>query len=151
MHKSVSCKCGGLVCWRDIYSDETLKEMDKNYPDSFVIPNYVKKIGKNAFSMREYKPGGPPKKVTIPGSVTKIGDRAFYNTPLEEVTISDGVEKIGKEAFVNTPLEEVTIPNSVKSIGKEAFFGTALTDVTISKNTKIKDDTFPSEVTINRV
>ena len=46
--------------------------------------------------MREYKPGGPPKKVTIPGSVTKIGDRAFYNTPLEEVTISDGVEKIEK-------------------------------------------------------
>ena len=62
-------------------------------------------------------------KVTIPDTVTTIGDLAFNNcTSLKEVTIPASVIEIGFWAFADcTLLKEVTIPASVKSINYEAF------------------------------
>ena len=62
-------------------------------------------------------------KVTIPDTVTTIGDLAFKNcTSLKEVTIPASVTEIGFWAFADcTLLKEVTIPASVKSINYEAF------------------------------
>ena len=62
-------------------------------------------------------------KVTIPDTVTTIGDLAFNNcTSLKEVTIPTSVTEIGFWAFADcTLLKEVTIPASVKSINYEAF------------------------------
>ena len=80
--------------------------------------------------------------VTIPESVTAIGERAFINcTSLTSVTIPDGVTSIGESAFEYCEsLTSVTIPNSVTAIGDEAFFYcTSLTSVTIPDiNRKIK-------------
>ena len=61
--------------------------------------------------------------VTIPDSVTSIGNYAFYNcTGLTSVTIPDSVTSIGNYAFYNcTGLTSVTISNSVTSIGVGAF------------------------------
>ncbi len=61
--------------------------------------------------------------ITIPNSVTTIGDSAFYNcTSLTSVTIPDGVTSIGWNAFSDcTSLTSVIIPNSVTTIGSEAF------------------------------
>ena len=57
--------------------------------------------------------------VTIPNSVTNIGDGAFYVcTSLTNVTIGNSVTSIGTNAFQYCPsLTSVTIPNSVTSIG----------------------------------
>ena len=71
---------------------------------------------------------------TIPDSVTRIGERAFYYcTSLTSVTIPNSVRSIGKWAFSHcTSLTSVTIPNSVTSIGDGAFAScTSLTSVTI--------------------
>lgn len=61
--------------------------------------------------------------VTIPNSVTNIGENAFfYCTNLTSVTIPDGVTSIGEDAFnYCSGLTSVTIPDSVTSIGKDAF------------------------------
>ena len=72
--------------------------------------------------------------VTIPNSVTSIGEHAFYEcSGLTSVTIPNSVTSIGGGAFSYcNGLTSVTIPNSVTSIGSQAFYGcSGLTSVTI--------------------
>lgn len=72
--------------------------------------------------------------ITIPESVTSIGDLAFfYCKNLISITIPDGVTSIGVNAFgYCTSLTSITIPNSVTSIGNYALeYCTSLTSITI--------------------
>ena len=69
---------------------------------------------------------------TIPDSVTRIGERAFYYcTSLTSVTIPNSVTSIDDGTFAScTSLTSVTIPNSVTYFGEWAFDDcTSLTDV----------------------
>ena len=63
--------------------------------------------------------------VTIPDSVTSIGDYTFFNCPgLTSVTIPDSVTSIGDWAFAYCSfLNSVTIPDGVINIGEYAFDG----------------------------
>ena len=75
--------------------------------------------------------------VTIPSSVTTIGNNAFYGcSGLTSVTIGNSVTSIGSSAFYGcSGLTSVTIPNSVTSIGNSAFHGcSGLTSVTIGNS-----------------
>ncbi len=75
--------------------------------------------------------------VTIPGSVTSIGEYAFYGcSGLTSVTIPNSVTSIGANAFYGcSGLTAVTISNSVTSIGAGAFEGcSGLTSVTIPES-----------------
>ena len=77
--------------------------------------------------------------ITIPDSVTNIGDDAFSNcTSLESVTIPNSVTNIGDGAFFNcTSLESVTIPNSVTNIGDDAFSDcSSLTAINVNNKNK---------------
>ena len=81
--------------------------------------------------------------VTIPNSVTSIGDYAFCGCGLTSVTIPNSVTSIGDDAFCGCDLTSVTIPNSVASIGEYAFCGCDLTSVTIPNSvTFIGDKAF---------
>ena len=85
---------------------------------SVTIPNSVTTIGEYAFA---YCSGLTS--VTIPNSVTSIGDWAFYKCiGLTSVTIPNSVNSIGEGAFYGcSGLTSVTIPNSVTTIGNNAF------------------------------
>ena len=77
--------------------------------------------------------------LTIPNSVTSIGNYAFYNCKgLSSVKIGDGVTSIGDYAFCScTSLSNITIGESVTSIGKCAFYScTSLTELEIPFSVK---------------
>ena len=63
--------------------------------------------------------------VTIPNSVTSIGNSAFSGcSGLTSITIPNGVTSIGNSAFSGcSGLTSITIPNGVTSIGEKAFEG----------------------------
>ena len=88
----------------------------------------VKEIGEYAFSQSTTLTS-----VMIPGSVNKIGSRAFHGcTALKSITISEGVAVISDSFMDCTALTSITIPNSVTYIAQRAFQGCkALASVTL--------------------
>jgi len=83
------------------------------------------------------KPGG---KLQVPEEldghrVTRIGERAFYESALKSVTIPEGVTLIGDKAFSNcSGLTAVEMPDSVTRIGSSAFeYTSKLRDLSLSK------------------
>ena len=75
--------------------------------------------------------------VTIPTTVTTIGNRAFSGcSSLAEVVIPDNVTSIEEYAFSSCrSLTDVSIPDNVSSIGNNAFSScTGLNSVTIGKS-----------------
>ena len=105
------------------------------------IPYSVTSIGNSAF----YKCTGLTS-VTIPNSVTSIEAYAFSScSGLTSIEIPNSVTSIGYQAFYGcSGLTSIEIPNSVTSIGYQAFYGcSGLTSVTIPNSvTSIEEETF---------
>lgn len=73
--------------------------------------------------------------VTIPNSVTTIGNRAFYGcNDLTSIAIPDEVESIGNEAFYGCEFTSIVFPKKLVSIGRSAFQYSALQSVIIPNN-----------------
>ncbi len=100
-----------------------------NKKASITIPNSVTSIGNYAFmNCSELS------SITIPNSVETIGDYAFKScSRLSSITIPDSVTSIGRSSFEYcVGFTSITIPNSVTSIGDYAFSGcSGLTSITI--------------------
>lgn len=80
--------------------------------------------------------------VTIPSTVTCIGEAAFCNcTKLASLRLGSNVTTIGKSAFYNCKsLANLTIPESVTSIGDSAFYSLeSLQNLTIPGNLDTRD------------
>ena len=93
---------------------------------TLVIDDGVSRIGINAFVDCTHLT-----MACIPGTVTTIGDAAFFRcSALKVLQLNEGLREIGEEAFANcSALETVVIPASVTNIGSKAFlYCTAVTD-----------------------
>ena len=75
--------------------------------------------------------------ITIPDSITKIGNLAFYYcSHLQSITIPENVTEIGECAFAYCKsLQSISIPNSIAKIGNLAFYYCSnLQSITIPEN-----------------
>jgi hypothetical protein len=131
-----------------------------------LIPDAISNMTVVAIGYAAFNPhltvGGPgvptlPTKVTIPETVTDVGDNAFYYCPLTNIALNEGLVRIGSYAFNNCPVTNVVIPHSVASIGMCAFGCVNLTSLTLGSNlmtigeaafsgTKISSVTLPPKV-----
>lgn len=148
----VFCSCGGDSKPKyELSSDGSYYILSSTFglwPDEFIIPTTykgkpVKEIGEDAFRWSNLKT------ITIPSSITKIGEDAFsLSEDLTAVIFEDGSQlveidgdafdgcgslceinlencqqltSIGEEAFCDCSFMEVTIPKSVTYIGEDAF------------------------------
>lgn len=101
---------------------------------SVTIPKTVTSIGEQAFCFCTNLDS-----IIIPNSVTYIGERAFYScTSLKYALIGDGVTTIDIQAFQHcSNLSELIVGNSVEYIGDWAFqYCKSLPSVTIPATTQ---------------
>ena len=124
----------------------------------------ITEIGVSAFDAGtmpgEYTAANKITAVTIPGTVTTIGNFAFRNTSLKEVVLPDSVTTLGSAVFLdsddgtiekitlsknlttipastfmvnkaNGPLKELVIPEGVKKIESRAFSGNNITSLSL--------------------
>ncbi|MCM1152145.1 MAG: leucine-rich repeat domain-containing protein [Muribaculum sp.] len=149
------------------FADSKARYFNRTFFESDVLPDYcffkvplldvrlplsLKEIGSAVFA------GSEINSITIPSSVTSIGNYAFYDCKnLSEVALPARLSTIGKGAFGNCPsikvidlsetavteipdgcfagcsaLEKVILPPNIKKIGREAFLGTAIRSIDLS-------------------
>ncbi|MCM1131559.1 MAG: leucine-rich repeat domain-containing protein [Anaeroplasma bactoclasticum] len=99
---------------------------DTGYSNGGCVPSSLKKViikGGKSIEKYAFKGCSDLTSITIPESVTSIGESAFsYCSSLTSITIPESVTSIGKSAFFYcSSLTSITIPESVTSIGESAF------------------------------
>jgi len=92
--------------------------------ENVVIENSIKDLGQMGFAY--IKSQNP---ITIPNSITTIGDNAFFAARTSEIIIPDSVTDISSTAFNWSSIKKIDIPDSVKILG--GLRGTNLVDVVV--------------------
>lgn len=130
------------------------------------IPSYMNGYKVTAIDDHVFNAYGMPssynriKKLTLPSTLTTIGEKAFAYAEITTLSIPSSVKTIGAEAFLNCSyLTSITIPNSVTSLGDGAFcgcesatslsIGTGVTSIgtnTFRYCTKLQNVTLPSNI-----
>ena len=85
---------------------------------------------------REFTDRKEIKSISIPSSITLIGDIAFRDDSLERVDIPDSVITLGEYAFGYNNITQATLGKSLEVIGKGAFYGNNLSTITIPDQVK---------------
>lgn len=86
-----------------------------------IVPEGYEKIGANTF---ETDAGvNLLTNVTLPNSLTEIGEKAFFNAGnLASIELGANLTYIGKEAFMGTGLTSISFPENLDKIDDGAFY-----------------------------
>ncbi len=98
-----------------IVDDEVVKYIGTHKATQ--VPDFITKIGENAFSNRDVE------KVILPPRLKLIGKNAFsWCEKLKEIVFPDSLQMIDDGAFSNcSGLVNITLPSDLKFIGANAF------------------------------
>ena len=74
------------------------------------------------------------KEITVPKTYTEICNSAFEYSKIEKINLSQdsNLTRIGNDAFYNTPITEFVMPDNLLEIGRDAFVNTLLKKVTFN-------------------
>lgn len=82
-------------------------------------------------------PLGKTGEYVLPGTITAIGENAFYGTNITSLEIPSSVISISRGAFAGSSLTEISCPDNITNISEGMFQGcTALTAVRLGKGTE---------------
>ena len=132
-----SISCPSLVTWLGIefgidpsypevprdYFENPLQYAQHFYIDGheitdLVIPAEIEEIKPSTFY------GGKMfTSLSLPETLTTIGDYAFYDCPFTSLNLPTRLEYIGKSAFSGCASTTLNIPQNIKYIGEDAFSG----------------------------
>lgn len=86
---------------------------------------------------------------TVPSSVTKIFDGAFYGSQLRKIILPNSVRYINDRAFIFCrDLTSIVMSKNVEEIGSRAFVTTGLTEITIPRDCRVAEDAFDENLTV---
>ncbi|KAK8839440.1 hypothetical protein M9Y10_031793 [Tritrichomonas musculus] len=116
---------------------------------TITIPSSVTTIGDNAFANCLLLT-----QITIPPTVASIGSRAFFNCKsMKNIIIPSCLTIINDETFRNClSLTEISVPSSVKEIGEGAFCGCqSLKQISFPPVSTIKNNTFKDCISLAEI
>ena len=127
----------GRTFWYNItsstspYTVEIVRENQDYYYSCYggdiIIPSYVSYNNINysvtSIGAHAFRHCYNVTSVSIPNSITNIGDYAFNSVYISTINIPNSITSIGHRVFDNCiGLSSIVIPNSITSIGEKAFF-----------------------------
>ena len=120
---SVILRCAPIVEEGVLEGNYSLESFYLPCVDHIIIGDNIKRIGNRFFDMGIfYSSYDCSFELTIPNSVTSIGDFAFIYANIHSLTIPESIISIGKGAFENSALESIIIPKSIGRISTRAFY-----------------------------
>lgn len=116
----------------EMYYEQNNNPANPECPANYTIPSQINGVQVRVLGASLFYGRPGPDSITIPNSVTTIGNYAFSESELSGVTIPNSVTSIGANAFQYNSLSSVTIPSSVTSIGAEAFRDGGISSLTLT-------------------
>ena len=109
------------------------------YTSKVIIPDGTKSIGGSSYYMCSGLMD-----ISIPDSVTSIGNFAFDSTSITTLTLSENITSVGMQCFRSCKdLTNIHLPSSLNTIGDRAFANcSGLRNVTLGKNFDAKGAVF---------
>ena len=109
---------------------EAIHERDQVYLEDITIPKAIHSDGKEyavtSIGAKAFVGSFRYRKISLPETITYIGDYAFYQRKIEEISLPDSVTEMGVGVFEDTEVEgELVFPASMDTVPSRTFYRTS--------------------------
>ena len=95
--------------------------------EKLTLPCTITEIGENAFGNNSING------LIIPNNTKIIGDYAFFCSDIKYLRMGENIKEIGRESFSSNRIRFLQIPSSVENISDGAFYGNRIMKLTLNE------------------